>query len=45
MQIKCYNCQKKSILIFNKFKLILIYLFVPKMKEIVKKYVVCYSNK
>ena len=30
--------------IFKKFHLILICLFVPKMKKIVSKYVVCYSN-
>ena len=43
-KLECYNCQKKSILFFNQFNLILIYLFVPKMKNIVTKYIVCYSN-
>ena len=32
-KLECYNCQKKSILFFNKFHLILIYLFVPKNEE------------
>ena len=44
-KLECYNCQKKKK--FNKFHLILIYLFVPKikkMKKIVTKYVVCYIN-
>ena len=34
----------KSILLFNKFHLILFCLFVIKTKKIVTKYVVCYSN-
>ena len=42
--LEYYNCQKKSILFYNKFHLILISLFVPKLKKIVTKYVVCYSN-
>ena len=43
-KLECYNCQKKSILFFNKFHMTLICLFVPKTKKIVTKYVVCYSN-
>ena len=43
-ELKCNNCQTKSILFFNKFHLILFCLFVSKMKKIVTKYVVCYSN-
>ena len=44
MQLECYNYQKKISLFFNKLHLILIYLFVLKMKKSVTKYVVCYSN-
>ena len=44
MQIRMLQLSKESILFFNKFHLILIYSFVPKMKKIVTKYVVCYSN-
>ena len=36
-KLECYNCQKKSILFFNKFHLILFCLFVPKMKKSVTK--------
>ena len=43
-KLESYNFQKKSILFFNKFHFILICLSVPKMKEIVTKYVVCYSD-
>ena len=43
-KLKCNSCQTKSILFFNKFHLILFCLFVSKMKKIVTKYVVCYSN-
>ena len=39
----CYNYQKKSILIFKKFHLVLSVL-KTKMRKIVTKYVVCYSN-
>ena len=42
-KLECSNCQKKSFF-FNKFHLILICLFEPKMKKFVIKYVVCYSN-
>ena len=44
MQIRMLQLSKECILFFNKVHLILIYLFVPKMKKIVTKYVVCYSN-
>ena len=42
--LEYYNCQKKSILFSNKVQLILIFFFVPKMKKIVTKNVVFYSN-
>ena len=44
MQIRMLQLSKEWILFFNKFYLILIYLFVPKMKKNVTKYVVCYSK-
>ena len=36
-KLECYNCQKKSILFFNKFHLILIYLFFTQNEEIYYK--------
>ena len=43
-KLEFYNCQKKRILFFNKFHLILICLFVLRMKKNVTEYVACYSN-
>ena len=44
MQIRMLQMSKEKNLFFNKFHLIFIYLFVPIMKKIVTKYVVCFSN-
>ena len=40
----CYAYWNKNILFFNTFQLILLCLIVPKMQNVVTKYVVCYSN-
>ena len=45
MQIRMLHLSKaKVFLFFNKFHLILICLFVPKMKKIITIYVVCNSS-
>ena len=44
LQIKMLHLSKEKYFIFNQFHLLLISLFVPKMKKIVTKYAVCYSN-
>ena len=43
-KLECYDYLNQSISFFNKFQLILLCLIVPKIKKIVTKYVVCYSN-
>ena len=43
MQIKMLSLSKERYF-FNKFHLILFCLFVSKMKKVVTKYDVCYSN-
>ena len=38
-----FNGKKNILFFFNKFQLILLCLIIPKMKEVVTKYVVCYT--
>ena len=40
----CLTERKSFLIFFNQFQLILLGLIVPKMKKVVTKYVVCYSN-
>ena len=44
MQIRMLQLLKEKDFVFNKFQLILLRLIVTKMKKVITKYVVCYSN-
>ena len=44
MQIRMLQLLKEKYFVSNKFQLILLILIVPKMKKVITKYVVCYSN-
>ena len=44
MQIRMLRLLKEKYFVLNKFQLILLCLTLPKMKKVVTKYVVCYSN-